>query len=80
MAQKVRIELSEEEHEELQRLARSETRPFRAVQRARMILYSADGATDAEIARPFDWTFTRADLGRVLVRVAERESQLTLAA
>jgi hypothetical protein len=34
----------------------------------------------AEIARPFEWTFTRADLARVLARVAEREAQLELAA
>ena len=34
----------------------------------------------AEIARPFEWTFTRADLDRVLARVAEREAQLELAA
>lgn len=34
----------------------------------------------AEIARPFEWTFTRADLDRVLARVAERESQIKLAA
>jgi hypothetical protein len=34
----------------------------------------------AEIARPFEWTFTRADLDRVLARVASRESQLKLAA
>jgi hypothetical protein len=34
----------------------------------------------AEIARPFEWTFTRAALDRVLARVAARESQLKLAA
>jgi hypothetical protein len=34
----------------------------------------------AEIARPFQWTFTRADLDRVLSKVAEREPQLQLVA
>jgi len=34
----------------------------------------------AQMAQPFDWTFTRADLDRVLARVAEREPQLRLAA
>jgi hypothetical protein len=34
----------------------------------------------AEIARPFEWTFTRADLDRVLAKVAEREPHLQLAA
>lgn len=34
----------------------------------------------AEIARPFEWTFTRADLDRVIERVAEREPELELVA
>lgn len=34
----------------------------------------------AEIARPFEWTFTRSDLERVLARVADREPDLRLAA
>ncbi len=34
----------------------------------------------AEIARPFEWSFTRTDLDRVIERVAEREPQLRLAA
>jgi len=32
------------------------------------------------IAQPFDWTFTRIDLDRVLERIADREPQLGLAA
>lgn len=32
------------------------------------------------IARPFEWTFTRADLGRVLAPIADREPDLRLAA
>jgi hypothetical protein len=34
----------------------------------------------AEIARPFEWTFTRSDLERVLAKVAERQPGLRLAA
>jgi hypothetical protein len=33
-----------------------------------------------QIARPFDWTFTRADLERVLAKITEREPRLALAA
>jgi len=34
----------------------------------------------AEIARPFEWTFTRSDLDRVLAKVADREPHLRLVA
>ena len=33
-----------------------------------------------QIAQPFDWTFTRTDLDRVLAKVSEHEPQLALAA
>jgi DDE superfamily endonuclease len=33
-----------------------------------------------QIAKPFDWSFTRADLDALLARLASRESQLRLAA
>jgi hypothetical protein len=33
-----------------------------------------------QIARPFEWTFTRQDLDRVLTRIADREPHLQLAA
>lgn len=56
MAQKVEIELNDIERAALKRLARSETRPFREVQRARMILYSSAGETDIEIAGRLDCT------------------------
>jgi hypothetical protein len=29
-----------------------------------------------QIARPLDWTFTRADLERVLAKITEREPRL----
>jgi hypothetical protein len=33
-----------------------------------------------QIGRPFEWTFTRHDLDRVLARIADRERHLRLAA
>jgi len=33
-----------------------------------------------QIAQPFDWTFTRAELDRLLLRIAAHEPALTLAA
>jgi hypothetical protein len=33
-----------------------------------------------QIARPFDWTFARADVERVLAKISEREPRLALAA
>jgi len=33
-----------------------------------------------QIARPFEWTFSRTDLDRVLARIAAHDPQLTLAA
>jgi hypothetical protein len=40
----------------------------------------AFGAYYREIARPFEWTFTRHDLERVLAKIASREPDLRLAA
>jgi Winged helix-turn helix len=45
-----RIELSDEDRLELERRAGALTLPFRVVQRARLILYAADGMIDKEIA------------------------------
>jgi hypothetical protein len=45
-----RIELSEGDRLELERRAGALTLPFRVVQRARLILYAADGMIDKEIA------------------------------
>ena len=33
-----------------------------------------------QIAKPFEWTFTRADLDALLARLASREPRLRLAA
>jgi Helix-turn-helix domain len=45
-----RIELVEEDRLELEHRAAALTLPFRVVQRARLILYAADGMPDKEIA------------------------------
>jgi len=49
-----RIELSGEERTELERVARAEKRPWREVQRARIVLYAAEGLADTEIAVRLD--------------------------
>jgi hypothetical protein len=51
-----RIELSGGERRELERVARAEKLPFQDVQRARIVLYAADGITDTEIASRLDTT------------------------
>ena len=38
------------------------------------------GEHHRQTARPFDWTFTRADLERALAKITEREPRLALAA
>ena len=48
------IELSADERDELERRAREVTAPWRDVQRARMILYAAEGMSDIEIAVRLD--------------------------
>jgi hypothetical protein len=45
-----RIELGEADRVELERRASALTLPFRVVQRARLILYAAEGIADKEIA------------------------------
>jgi Helix-turn-helix domain len=49
-----RIELSVEERCELERVARAEKLAFQQVQRARIVLYAADGLADTEIAGRLD--------------------------
>jgi Helix-turn-helix domain len=48
------IKLSDEERSELVRMARAEKRPWREVQRARIVLYAAAGKSDVEIAASLD--------------------------
>ncbi len=50
------IELSDEERVELERVAGLLKAPFRDVQRARIVLYAADGLRDSEIAGRLDCT------------------------
>ena len=49
-----RIELSEEERSELEHRAACYSRPHREVQRAKLVLYAADGLDNVEIARRLD--------------------------
>ena len=49
-----KIELSEQERDVLQRRARAEKLPFQDVQRARIVLYAAEGMADTEIAARSD--------------------------
>jgi hypothetical protein len=49
-----RIELTEQERAELEALAGRLTAPFRQVQRARIVLYAADGLQNKEIAARLD--------------------------
>jgi hypothetical protein len=65
-----RIELSEDERGVLERIARAEKLPFQDVQRARIVLYAAEGMHDTEIASRLD---TSAGLvGRWRRRFAEQ--------
>jgi hypothetical protein len=49
-----RIELGGDERVVLERVARAEKLPFQDVQRARIVLYAADGVPDTEIAARLD--------------------------
>lgn len=49
-----KIELSDEERRQLERMARAEKRQWREVQRARIVLYAAAGRSDVEIAARLD--------------------------
>src|SRR3990172_3924091 len=51
-----RIELSEAEERELRRRARQQTRAYREVLRAKIVLLAAEGLDNAEIARRLDTT------------------------
>jgi hypothetical protein len=51
-----KIELSGQERVELTRIARAEKRAWQEVQRARIVLYAADGLFDTEIAARLDTT------------------------
>jgi hypothetical protein len=49
-----KVELSEQERGELERIARAEKLPWREVQRAKIVLYAATGQSDVEIAARLD--------------------------
>jgi hypothetical protein len=65
-----RIELSEDERAVLERTARAEKLPFQDVQRARIVLYAAQGVHDTEIAARLDTS--PGLVGRWRRRFAER--------
>lgn len=49
-----KVELSDGERSELGRIARAEKLPWREVQRAKIVLYAAEGQSDVEIAARLD--------------------------
>lgn len=49
-----KVKLSDAERTELERVARAEKRPWREVQRARIVLHAAAGKSDVEIAARLD--------------------------
>jgi hypothetical protein len=50
------VELTADERRELKHRAACYTLPFKAVQRARLVLHAADGLTNVEIARRLEMT------------------------
>jgi Helix-turn-helix domain len=48
------VELDKEERSALERVARAEKLPWREVQRAKIVLYAAEGQTDVDIAARLD--------------------------
>ena len=56
MARAPQIELTESERVELERRAREATAPWHEVQRARFVLYTANGQPDEQIAARLDCT------------------------
>lgn len=50
------IELTDEQRQELESVARSYTRPYIEVVRAKIVLYAADGLSNQEIAERLDTT------------------------
>jgi hypothetical protein len=65
-----RIELSGDERRVLERTARAEKLPFQEVQRARIVLYAAEGLHDTDIAARLDTS--PGLVGRWRGRFAER--------
>ena len=73
------IELSSAEVTALASTSRRYSAPYRDVVRARIVLLAAEGQENTQVryealAQPFQWKFTRADLARLLERLATRDS------
>ena len=80
------IGLSDEERSELERVASLQKAPYRGVQRARLVLGALAGTINEferywnAVTEPFEWNFTRDDLGALIDRLAAHEPALRLAA
>ncbi len=73
------IELSSAEVTALASTSRRYSAPYRDVVRARIVLLAAEGQENTQVryealAQPFQWKFTRADLARLLERLATRDA------
>ena len=64
------IVLSDEERAELERVAALQRAPYRDVQRAKLVVYAADGLSNVEIARRLD--MSERNVGRWRRRFAEQ--------
>src|SRR5580698_7323198 len=67
---KADLVLSEEEHVQLSGMARSRTLPHALVARAKVVLWSAEGVSNTEIASRLQWT--KATVGKWRRRFMER--------
>ena len=73
------IELSSAEVTALASTSRRYSAPYRDVVRARIVLLAAEGQENTQVryealAQPFQWKFTRADLTRLVERLATQDS------
>lgn len=72
---KAEITLSQQEHAELQVLARSRSLPHSVVRRAQMILMSAEGYSNSTIAEHFGLTLP--NVGHRSTRLASQETGIS---
>jgi putative transposase len=70
---KATLELTAEEQQELSGFAASRTLPHALVSRARLVLWSAEGRSNSEIAEQLHWS--KATVGKWRQRFVERRIQ-----